>query len=445
MIGAAALGVMALAALGSGAGHALRHGAVRVLATALPGTAHAQQVLEFKPVSPESADALERRAQERAQAIVDRATRRAEARARAARPPEPPGAPDNPVPPEPPNPDEDLGRSGDIMRLGSDVVVDANQVVDGDVVAIGGDVEVLGHVRGDAAAMGGDLHLGPDGRVDGDVVCIGGRLTEDPGASVGGQRVTALGVMKGHAGRGYVPRHHVDLGDFEPMVRAGRVISSIVLLVIMLIFAWGYVTFVPERTAVAVATIKREGGMSLLAGFLTAVMLVPSLVALALVMAILCITIIGIPLAIAALFAYFALVLVLLTWGLVAGAVVLGERLAARGQATIGFMQAALIGILAMEGLRVVGAVIQIFPFVGWVGGLLRFIGIVAESLAILVGAGALLRSKFGQGPEGKWWPLRRPATPAAGGTAAPPPAPAPPVAPGPGAAEAAPPGGGAV
>ena len=63
----------------------------------------------------------------------------------------------------------------------------------GDVVALGGDVTVAGHVEGDVASMGGDVYLKSSARVDGDVVCMGGKLNEEPGASVGGQRVSGLG------------------------------------------------------------------------------------------------------------------------------------------------------------------------------------------------------------------------------------------------------------
>jgi len=46
--------------------------------------------------------------------------------------PEPPDAPDAPDLPEPPD------HSNDLVRFGQDIVISADQVVDGDVVAIGG-------------------------------------------------------------------------------------------------------------------------------------------------------------------------------------------------------------------------------------------------------------------------------------------------------------------
>jgi hypothetical protein len=163
--------------------------------------------------------------------------------------------------------------------------------------------------------------------------------------------------------------------------------------------------------------------MSLLVGLIAALLLVPSVVALALVVAILCITIIGIPLGIAAIFAYGALLAIAGSWGFVIGAALLGERLGSRGGAVPTFLKSAVIGIVVIEGTSMIAAVFGMMPFLGWIGALLGFMAVVAGSLAILVGVGALIRSKMGQGPDGKWWPLRKrvPVSP----PGAPPPAPA--------------------
>ncbi|HYM81786.1 MAG TPA: polymer-forming cytoskeletal protein [Candidatus Limnocylindria bacterium] len=409
-----------------------RSRAAALLAALTPTSAHAEEVLEFKPVPAESATQMERRAAERARA--------AERTRRQAADPADPAEPAIPEPPSPPDPDVDinLGRSGDIMRIGSDITIEKDQVVDGDVVAMGGNVEVLGRVRGDVAAMGGNLHLASTAIVGGDVVCIGGKLDEEAGASVGGQRVTALTKMKGRHREAIAAHADVDRGpDF------GRVASAVIMLLILLGIAWAYVAFAPARTATMLDTIRREAGMSLMVGFVTAVMLVPSLVALALVMAILCITIIGIPLAIAALFLWFGLIAVLVSWGFVGGATWFGERFSSRfASSSSGLVRSAITGVLAIQGLCVVGAIIHLVPWFGWLGGLLRFISLLAGSLAVLVGAGALMRSKLGQGPEGQWWPLKRrvrptpPVSPAAGLAMETGPPPAPP----PGPAQATPP-----
>jgi hypothetical protein len=77
----------------------------------------------------------------------------------------------------------------DVVRTGESITIDAGRVIDGDVVAIGGSVTVSGRVRGDAVAIGGDVTVTDGGRIDGDAVSIGGRVNRDPGAHIGGQNV----------------------------------------------------------------------------------------------------------------------------------------------------------------------------------------------------------------------------------------------------------------
>ena len=60
----------------------------------------------------------------------------------------------------------------------------------GDVVAVMGSARVDGEVQGgevqgDVVAVMGSVHLGPDAQVDGDVVAVGGELRRDAGSEVG--------------------------------------------------------------------------------------------------------------------------------------------------------------------------------------------------------------------------------------------------------------------
>jgi hypothetical protein len=109
-------------------------------------------------------------------------------------PPEPPTAPERPVVPRF---ERRRGRrDGDQVRIGSSVNVNEGEVVDGDVVAVGGSVRIDGQVRGDAVAIGGSMTLGPRADVANNVVVVGGPLRRDPGARVGGRvQTVGLGTM----------------------------------------------------------------------------------------------------------------------------------------------------------------------------------------------------------------------------------------------------------
>ena len=368
------------------------------LAAALP--ARADDLLQFKPLSAESAA-------------------RIEARNRHAHPARPaaPAPPDTlkPIPPEeattPTTPLPPSRHAGEMMRIGSDIHVDRDQTVDGDVVAISGDVHVDGHVKGSVQSLGGDVYLSSTARVDGDVAAVKGELHEEPGAYVGGQRVTALsGHVSGSA------RRHVMEAVYLAGNRSVRELwkfgRTLAWLLIMLGLVWLILRIAPRRTGSAVDVVRRETAASLGIGMMSIVLFVPSLIALALVAAILCVTIIGIPVAVAALLGYFLLLLVLAIWGFVVGAAWLGGQLRG-GHPGESLLKHALIGTVLIIGMRTVGHLIAIIPLFGFLGGFLVVMSWILSGTASTLGAGAVLRSEYTSGEIRRWWRNWRGGTPA--------------------------------
>ena len=68
-----------------------------------------------------------------------------------------------------------------------------NERVEGDVVAIGGPVDVDGEVSGDVLSVMGGLTLGPHAVVRGEVTAVGGPFKRDPQAQVYG-KVNEVGI-----------------------------------------------------------------------------------------------------------------------------------------------------------------------------------------------------------------------------------------------------------
>jgi hypothetical protein len=81
------------------------------------------------------------------------------------------------------------------VGFGEPVRVGAGEEVD-EVVSFGHDVDVEGHVAGDAVSFGGDVRVRSEGVVDGDAVSFGGHVQVDPGGRVDGNRV-AMGGPEG--------------------------------------------------------------------------------------------------------------------------------------------------------------------------------------------------------------------------------------------------------
>jgi hypothetical protein len=187
--------VLALAALLRLEPATIAKATVALLEATGPSRAVAQvTTLPFKSLPPESVSALER----------DRPARR-HVRVSVEVPEVPavpavPGVPEVSVVPEAPAPPSEparVTRAGDLTRVGSDIHIEQDEVVRGDVTAIRGDITVDGTVHGGVVSFGGNIDLNSTARVDGDVVCIGGELREEPGAYVSGERVTALSGSRG--------------------------------------------------------------------------------------------------------------------------------------------------------------------------------------------------------------------------------------------------------
>ena len=68
--------------------------------------------------------------------------------------------------------------SKDIVRFNERILIGKNEVVQGDVVAIGGSVDVAGTVNRNAVAVGGDVNILPGGKVLGDATAVGGKVTK---------------------------------------------------------------------------------------------------------------------------------------------------------------------------------------------------------------------------------------------------------------------------
>ena len=377
----------------------------------LVAAAHAEEVLKFRPVPRDSASRFE---------VMRVVKRKSSAVTPAVPAPEEAESAEPPEPPAPPDPDSVLagdgdlaGRSGSIMRIGSDIHVGPDEVVKGDVNTVGGDVLIEGHVEGNVVAMRGEVHLKSTARVDGDVVCIGGALIEEQGAYVGGQRVTAMG---GKNIREWKPRHE------RREREGGGVSAALVWLVILLGIAWCFAQLFGGRTRAAVEVAALQPGLSFGIGSLVVALIVPSIIALCIVVALLCSTIIGIPLALAARLGYFLFLALLGIWGYVVGAAFLGGAASKRFEKppTLSFgvppvepsiVRKAVIGVLILAGSILAGQMVRWIgagtPLYG-LGTLVLVLGIIASAFATLIGMGAWFRAEFATGRFGRWWHGRR-------------------------------------
>ena len=239
------------------------------------------------------------------------------------------------------------------------------------VVTYGGGIFVAasGQVDGDAVALGGDIDLGAGSVVRGDAIAIGGEVRRAPGAHVTGNEVS----LSPKAIRETFAQWRADAPPVVPKAPPTVAqVASRLLLNFALLFALGFagLSWAPARMGRVEAEVRRSPWRSLGLGLVAFVALVPLTVML-------CISIVGIPLALAL---WLALGLALLL-GLTAAAKWLGDALPwTRGKPVL----AMGLGVAFVVGLSVV-------PIAG---------GLLQSALGFTA-MGALLATRLGRhGPS---------------------------------------------
>ncbi len=280
----------------------------------------------------------------------------------------------------------------DIVRLFSDVEIAPGEHVDGDVVAVVGSVRVEGEVTGNVVAVGGSVELLSGARVHGDAVAVGGGLRHDEGAVVNGESVS-VGILP------------IGLGipAFTSMILT-VVVGWLLSVGMGILLAWLF----PERLRVIGRMASRRTGASFWLGLV-------SMPLAAVACFLLLVTVIGIPIALVLPFAYGVAV-----WaGTISATYVLGCKILRRAVGEGGLLGPVIAGSSFIALFFVAAAITSQPPgFARTIAlFLLAFGGLLAFALS-WIGTGALLLSRFGSASR----PAAEPVAPAAfgAGTAVP-------------------------
>jgi len=252
----------------------------------------------------------------------------------------------------------------DVMVVFGSVTVDG--VAKRDVVTFGGSVKVRGEVSGSVIALGGSADVLPGGVVSGDLICFGGTVSREVEERVAG-KVVMLGSPGKLFGLG---------GDAEDEPPASLLSSLRWPLVLLL--GWLVVTLVvglafPGQVAVAAGELARRPLFNGLAGLLGVAALSLSLAASVL----LSVFIVGIPL----LVIFFVAGLVVKAFGMVAVFHLTGRLTGGRFSDDPNPLLLTLLGFLLLGLVRLVP----------WAGQLVW-------TLAGVMGIGVSLTTKLGSG-----------------------------------------------
>ena len=186
-------------------------------------------------------------------------------------------------------------RGSDVVQFGQDIAVEANELVNGNVVSIASDIRIDGKVTGDVAAIFGSVSLGPEAIVSGEVVSIFGSVEREDGSVIRGETAVIGG---GCGGRGLV----YPITAFGESVIGGvaKIVAFIIGILLMLILVF----FMPGRMRRAA---DFTGGSFLKSAAMGLLLFFGGLVLVVILAIILAITIVGIPVAILLVLSFAAL------------------------------------------------------------------------------------------------------------------------------------------
>ncbi|MEZ4648129.1 MAG: hypothetical protein R3E97_04955 [Candidatus Eisenbacteria bacterium] len=270
-------------------------------------------------------------------------------------------------------------RQGDeessLVRFGEDIVIDADEVIDGSVVSIGGNVIVRGRVLEDVVSVGGSIKLEDGAVVEGDAAAVGGGLDLAPDAEVMGEKFDV---------------------EFGPAVftlgtpDGGRffwAVFSLSLFLLLGLSALAVEWMFPTQMRRMTRHVRASLWPSFFVGLAAQVLIGPVLV-------ILCITVIGIPAAILLPFVVTAAQIV----GYVLVAAVLGAKFFDGNlDSRAAWIRGSLAGLAVLAFMTVIPLLLAgIGGGIGQFGRLLALGAIAANWTIDTLGMGAVLLSRFG-------------------------------------------------
>jgi hypothetical protein len=274
-------------------------------------------------------------------------------------------------------------RGSDIVQIGKRIFIGPNELVNGDVVAIGSNIDIEGKVMGDVAAIFGSVDLAPTAIVNGEVVSVLGRVNRKDGSIVRGE----IAVIGGHRHNGLV----FPIGPFgEGLFGAGaKVVFFIIGVLLMLIVLY----FIARRMTAAGDYLSGSFLKSFGAGLL---ILFAGSILVVIISIILAITIIGIPVAVLLVLSFIALLVI----GYFVGALALGSFVCRKCNMESDSVY--LHGIIGIFLLAILGIIASFMFFAPWMGpfrAMLRVFGAIAGFLAVTAGVGAFILSRGGSLP----------------------------------------------
>ena len=287
-----------------------------------------------------------------------------------------------------------------ILKIGEDVVVEADEVMEGTLILVDGTLDIRGRIDGDVVVTGGRVRLLENGVITGDLRIADGELDRSGGTVEGSfldmdtRDLSSSMPREDRHSRNFIFGFLGNVGS-----AIAGLLENLVTFLILAILGVLAVHFQSERLEVVATTARRAPVRSAVVGLAGGFFLIPLWIVGVIALAI---TIIGIPVLLAwvPLFPIAAAIAIL--FGYLAVARNVGEWVAEqefrglewiRGSNTfytiVAGVGALLVPCVAASAARILG--------LGFLTGLLGFVGSMATFAAAAVGLGAVLLTRGGK------------------------------------------------
>jgi hypothetical protein len=286
----------------------------------------------------------------------------------------------------------------EVLVFGGSATIDGK--VDGEVVVLGGSLRINGEVERDATVIGGSIRLGPDAVVGGDATAVGGSVHRQPGARVEGRIEEARGGWGGPWWLGG-PDHEWRIG-WSPW---GGVVELLVFVTALVLFGLLMAVVIALGREQIERVSARAGSEPIKAGVVGLLVTMLALPVFAVVMVLLCLTIIGIPIAVAlALALPFLMILwvVLALMGYTAVSLGVGRWFARRFDRSVESPYAAsFLGLFVLALLLLIGNLLDVFGGpVAVFAAMFALAGLLVQFVAWNVGFGAVFLDIYARRAE---------------------------------------------
>ena len=261
--------------------------------------------------------------------------------------------------------------------------IGAREHITGSAASYKGPLQVNGLVDGNAVAIGGDVIIGKGGRVRGDALSVGGTVRLD-GGTVDGELRTLSALTVGPA---------IPPSPSAATVMRRSVTLSVGWYLVLACVGFGVLLLARAPLDVVAEDIRTHPVRALVAGALAQLGIAPVFV---LLMVALAITVIGLVLIPFAIIGYFAAVAGALALGFIAIVMITGSAVAADrngDRSLLASLQPLLLGLSIFLALWIAGGA---FAWTGGLGTGLRIVAVAGTWIAMTAGFGSVIVTRAG-------------------------------------------------